>query len=68
MYKLDVTINDGTSWDNFINHISEKYSSWPSSIDIDTELKAYHAKNVFGTTFIEFETEEDATAFILKWS
>lgn len=35
---------------------------------IDHYLEPYRAKNVPNTPYIEFETEADATMFILKWS
>ena len=35
---------------------------------IDYFLKPYKAKNCLNEPFIEFETEADATWFVLKWS
>ena len=36
--------------------------------DIDYYLKPYRAKNVKDEPFIEFESEADATWFVLRWS
>lgn len=41
----------------------ERYTTW-----IDAALKKYNAYNVEGGTYIYFETEEDATAFKLRFS
>jgi len=35
---------------------------------IDHFLKPYGAKNCINEPFIEFETEEDAMWFVLRWS
>ena len=43
-------------------HIYDEFKLWKT---LKTEHKA---ANVRGTPYIEFETEEDAMMFILKWS
>ena len=60
-------------WNRFSNHVTEVYKSdgyRNKSIDyaIDDELGKHGAINILGTQFIEFETEEDAVIFKLKWS
>lgn len=35
---------------------------------LNKELRKYHAKFLFTEMTVEFETEQDATLFLLKWS
>lgn len=35
---------------------------------MDEELEKFGATNEFGTNFLLFEFEEDATVFVLRWS
>lgn len=52
-------------WERFMNEsgfLSE------SNHDINHYLAPWRAKNVHGEPFIEFETEEDATLFLLRWA
>jgi hypothetical protein len=60
-------------WCRFSNHVTEVYKSdiyRNKTIEyaIDDELGKYGAVNILSTPFIEFETEEDAIIFKLKWS
>ena len=60
-------------WNRFSNHVTEVYKSdyyRNKSIDyaIDDELGRYGAINVLNAPYIEFEAEEDAVVFKLKWS
>lgn len=36
--------------------------------DIDFYLKPHRARNVRNEPYIEFETEQDYTVFVLRWS
>ena len=58
---------------------SSAYFKFYDSIDFDkapgeyftilTEaLEEYRGKRILGTNYIEFDTEEDAAAFVLRWS
>ena len=57
-------------WVNFCTYVREKYHihSLPIYDELCAELKAYSATNDVDTLYIEFEKEEDATAFILQFS
>ena len=60
-------------WNRFSNHVTEVYKSdyyRNKSIDytINDELGKYGAINVLNAPYIEFEAEEDAVVFKLKWS
>jgi len=74
-YKMDVC-NLGPSSDafgNFTDHVrdvfqsSERYRNKTLQDALDDELNAVGAKNIRMSVYIEFETEEDATMFKLKW-
>ena len=75
MYKLEVACQNTQrynirAWDNFCKHLRGlvEHAYIPMNNLIDDELAKYHAINEYGTSFLIFESEEDATAFILKWS
>ena len=58
--------NDYLPWfENFINE-SGFYDS--DEHDIDVYLKPYRTRNVKNEPYIEFETEQDYTAFVLRWA
>lgn len=67
-YRLLVERPNGIQigfWDKFMNgcgFLEDREKT------IDFYLAPYRAKNVFGEPYIEFETEADATLFVLKWS
>lgn len=68
-----MTVLNTTWWHGFSNHVTAVYQSdnyRNKSIDyaINDELGKYGAINIIGTQYIEFETEEDAVIFKLKWS
>lgn len=70
-YKLRVIADDlnGTEFEFFINFMKGSgYWSEHNGNSIDHYLKPYNAKNCFNEPFIEFETEQDAVVFLLKWS
>lgn len=77
MYKLVVGLYDNGGinmyhekdfWLNFVRHIKLKTNEY--SVDIrNKELAKYKGHGgELGTGSIEFETEEDATMFVLMWS
>jgi len=82
MYRLKIYIkNDGnkssnlyiTAWCNFSEHVINRWAmkdsgSWGLHTFITEELKEFHAVYDVDLREILFETEEDATMFILKWS
>ncbi len=35
---------------------------------LNEALEEYRGRRILGTNYIEFDTEEDAAAFLLKWS
>jgi hypothetical protein len=52
-------------WENFM----EKSGFLGQKMyNIDHYLKPWHAKNIKNEPYIEFESEEDATLFLLRWS
>ena len=75
MYKLEVIsllpdFSNTRAWDNFCDHlrIVAREGSVSTSDILDDELGKFGATNEFGTSFIIFETEEDATVFVLRWA
>lgn len=52
-------------WDKFMNECGFLDDD---DNGIDYYLEPYRAKNVVNEPYIEFETEADATLFLLKWS
>lgn len=50
-------------WNNFIISDEHDRHDW-----LDNSLRKFRAKDVPGTTFIEFESEEDFTMFLLQFS
>lgn len=76
MYKLDVkgsapNFNNTPVFNNFYSHIC-RMGPWPQdqplSILLKRELAKFNATFEYGTGFLLFETEEDATAFVLSWA
>jgi hypothetical protein len=70
VYRMYVDNKPG--WNHFCNHVIEVYKSdryRNKSIDyaMNDELGKHGAINVIGTKYIEFETEEDAVIFRLRW-
>lgn len=64
-YRLSVITSDSRAripWDNFRNYCATE------ELDIWSELAKYNAKNIVHTKYVEFETEKDVTAFMLRWS
>jgi hypothetical protein len=53
-----------TAWNNFVDTIM-----WSPDYDdvFNNELAKFNARNIVTTEFIEFNTEEDALAFVLKF-
>lgn len=70
MYKLKVirdgrTNSDGNDiWDHFVDWAVESRGAR----FIDTTLDELGAKNLQGTPYIQFELEEDAIAFKLRFA
>lgn len=74
MYRLDITKPSGP-WANFWESLNEDevkdtlnlndvdLNSWANNI-----LKEHNAHLVIPASFVTFKTEEDAVAFILKFS
>ena len=61
------------AWDHFSIHVVEEYKkdryrNMTIEDVIEIELKIFNGKNVIHTAFIEFDKEEDALAFVLKFS
>jgi len=66
--RLDI-VNGGlhrTEWLRFRDYISE--NSPTPYYDIFEELAKFGGHNLWDTPYIEFEEDEDATAFLLRWS
>lgn len=57
-------------WNNYIKHIQTKrYNYDVSVVDLLYEdLKQIGGSRSLTEGYIDFESEEDATAFVLKWS
>lgn len=54
--------------DFFLRFYNESGVLFDDRYDIDYYLKPYGARNVVGEPYIEFETEEQAVLFVLRWS
>ncbi len=61
-YKL--SIFTGTWWFN----IKKILLAPDINMSLEEEIMMYGARNLPGTEFIEFDTEEQMTLFLLKWS
>lgn len=68
-----------TWWDNFSNSLplSTSHSALPWRSNIDIELKKYNARlldnrsggySMYSPMVIQFDTDQDRTYFLLKWS
>ena len=74
MYKLSITVgapnfNNTPVFNNFYSHICRAWShDTPISILLKRELAKFNATFEYGTGFLIFETEEDATVFVLRWA
>ena len=69
MYVVNIT---GKMYDagwlyNFTEHIRKQGQAYAGRDEIAILLKEYHCVAPGDSTLV-FETKEDATAFILKWS
>ena len=63
-YELDVV--RGGLWLNYLAEIQAV--SCYDAYDIAVEkLSQFNARNVHGTSYLEFDTEEDATYFALRY-
>jgi hypothetical protein len=69
-YILDVTGIHKDVWHNFIGHVIELFVDMHRLPDLNTvlitELSKY--KGLISNKGLSFETEEDATYFVLKWN
>ena len=54
------------AWNNFCDYI-RCVPRWQPNM-LNCELKEFNAVNEHGENYIVFETEEDATAFVLRFS
>jgi hypothetical protein len=61
-YKL--SIFEGTWWANIKNVLLAS----DVNTSLTEEIVTYGGRNLSGTEFIEFDTEEQLTLFLLKWS
>ena len=52
----------------WFQNFMDKSGFYGDDRDIDFYLKPYRARNVRNTPYIEFETEQDYTWFVLRWS
>ncbi len=70
MYRLNINeeIHSGV-WNNFFSYVQHQtgYNSLTHREFLDNTLLEYNAYNVSATPFLDFETSEDAMAFILIW-
>lgn len=71
-FLLDV-LADGpanVAWDNFCDFCENKYDFQEEDYGskFDQELAVYGGKNVVNTIYAEFETEQQATFWLLKWA
>lgn len=67
-YNLTVAnANHFPFWKNYWAHLL-KISAEPPWITMDKDLVKYNAINIPNSTMIQFESEEDAAAFVLRWS
>ena len=57
-------------WNNLINHINISPMRSREEFDklLNTELKKFNGRDLPKSEYIEFDTEEDALAFLLKYS
>jgi hypothetical protein len=74
-YKLSIERHENNrinadAFGNFIMHYIDLWELEGSGFDrkLDNVLKTYGAKNILGEPAIEFETEQQALFFILRWS
>lgn len=68
-FSIEYGVNNGINaqaFDNFMTNIGP--NSYATFFDLDNYLKPYGARNIDGTPYIEFETEKQATLFILRWT
>ncbi len=72
--KVDVVTQLGEhGWDNFLVYMAglhglELISDWRLYVDVlPIALSHFNAVNLAGTRYLEFDTEEDATAFLLRF-
>ena len=65
-YKLRVI--DGETFAPFFRRFINESLLLDSSKGIDHYLEPYGAKNCFNSPYIEFENEQQAILFVLKWS
>jgi hypothetical protein len=65
--------NNDIMWEHFLHHVTviytadERYRNKTIDYALTDELGKHGVINILGTVYIEFDTEEDAVAFKLKW-
>lgn len=69
-YKLRVIDTDDTTFGftPFFRRFIYESAFLDDSKGIDHYLELYGAKNCFNSPYIEFENEQQAILFVLKWS
>lgn len=69
-YKLRVISDDLMFEFEFFDNFMKSSGYWEDTNGkgIDHFLKPYNAKNCVNEPFIEFETEQDAMWFVLRWT
>lgn len=57
-------------WINVINHIDTNFTLSQEEFDklLNAELKKFNGRDLSKSEYIEFETEEDALAFLLIYA
>ena len=65
-HRLNVSSVYNQPWANFYHSLD--FDLVNESFVWARLKEEYKAENVYGTPYIEFETEEDAIVFLLKWS
>ena len=73
MYRLNVVLNDISDvnpfWTNFYDYVLSNRTNESIAYDIGRCLQPFNGKDP-GITYryLEFDTEEDADVFVLRWS
>ena len=71
-YRLDVLDNSSanSAWDNFCDYVESKYDyeSDDYGEKFDQELAVYGGENIVDTVFAEFDSEQQAMFWLLKWA
>lgn len=53
--------NECAVWDNFLEAL-------PHHLSIEEGLEEWNGRNIYNSDYIEFETEQAKTMFLLRWS